>query len=617
MNRQGADPSTEPGWLARIRQGYALLQQGRADIAERVGREVLGSRPGEAAAINLVAIALNARGRHGDAAQLFAELTRLQPQERSHWSNLGTALRAEGQLQPALDAYQQAAALGEKSANFHYNVGLLHLDRDDFDSARAMLAQAHRLAPRDAEIAYQYGVACNESTRTQEGARALANWSQLDGLTTQLVAKFAVLLMNLGQTGAAETALAVARKDPRPSAAARLQIVLALERTNRLDDARRELDALLISPQSPQAELDVRAANGKLAQREGDHETAVSVYRGLAARCDKEERRHYHLFPLAKSLDALGRYDEAFVALEQAHRSQQQFMVLTSPAVETRKREPMRITRHGADPLDIAQWSNAEAPAAEQSPVFIVAYPRSGTTLLEHTLDAHPGLRTMDEQPFIQAALERLSGPGVQYPERMAALTAEQIEVARQHYWSLVATRVQLEPGQRLLDKNPLNILRLPAIRRLFPNSPLVLAVRHPCDVLLSCYMQHFRADFAWLCRDLDTLAVAYRRTFDFWYEQSALLGPSVLEIRYERFVASFEPHVRELAQFLRLPWHDAMLAPGQHALGRGFISTPSYSQVVEPVHSRSVDRWRHYERHFAPVLPQVRPYLERWGYDA
>jgi hypothetical protein len=199
----------------------------------------------------------------------------------------------------------------------------------------------------------------------------------------------------------------------------------------------------------------------------------------------------------------------------------------------------------------------------------------------------------------------------------MAALTVEQIDAARQHYWSLVATRVQLEPGQRLLDKNPLNILRLPAIRRLFPHSPIVLAIRHPCDVILSCYMQHFRAEFAWLCRDLDTLALAYRRSFDFWYEQSALLGPTVLEIRYERFVASFEQHVRELAQFLQLPWHDAMLAPGQHALDRGFISTPSYSQVVEPVHSRSVNRWRHYARHFAPILPQVRPYLERWSYDA
>ena len=409
MNRPGADPRTEPAWLTRIKQGYALLQQGRAEIAERVGREVLDSRPGEAVALNLVAIALNAQGRYADAAQLFAELTRVQPQERSHWGNLGTALRAAGQLQPALDAYQQAAMLGDKSANFHYNVGLLHLDRDDFDAARAMLAEAHRLAPRDAEIAYQYGVACNESTRTHEGARALANWSQFEGLTTELVAKFAVLLMNLGQTGAAEAALALARQDARPSASARLQIVLALERTNRLADARRELDALLVSSQTPQADLDVRAANGKLAQREGDHETAARVYRELAERCDKEERRHYHLFPLAKSLDALGRYDEAFAALKQAHQSQQRFMELTSPGVGTRKREPMRITRHGADPLDIEQWSNAGAPAAEDSPVFIVAYPRSGTTLLEHTLDAHPGLRTMDEQPFIQAALERLS----------------------------------------------------------------------------------------------------------------------------------------------------------------------------------------------------------------
>jgi Flp pilus assembly protein TadD len=279
MNRPGADPRTEPAWLTRIKQGYTLLQQGRAEIAERVGREVLDSRPGEAVALNLVAIALNAQGRYADAAQLFAELTRVQPQERSHWGNLGTALRAAGQLQPALDAYQQAAMLGDKSANFHYNVGLLHLDRDDFDAARAMLAEAHRLAPRDAEIAYQYGVACNESTRTHEGARALANWSQFEGLTTELVAKFAVLLMNLGQTGAAEAALALARQDARPSASARLQIVLALERTNRLADARRELDALLVSSQTPQADFDVRAANGKLAQREGDHETAARVYR--------------------------------------------------------------------------------------------------------------------------------------------------------------------------------------------------------------------------------------------------------------------------------------------------------------------------------------------------
>src|SRR5688572_16642824 len=209
-------PGTEPAWLARIRQGYASLQEGRADIAERAGREVLELRPGDPVALNLVAVALNARGQYAEAARLFGELTRAQPQERSHWGNLGTALRAAGQLQPALDAYTRAAALGEKSANFHYNVGLLHLDRGDFESARSVLGIAHRLAPQDAEIAYQCALACHESMHTIEGAAALSGWQRLQGLTTELTAKIGLMLMNLGDPEASAAAIARARQDPNP-----------------------------------------------------------------------------------------------------------------------------------------------------------------------------------------------------------------------------------------------------------------------------------------------------------------------------------------------------------------------------------------------------------------
>jgi tetratricopeptide (TPR) repeat protein len=607
--------SADAPWLAPVGQGYALLQQGRAPHAERLARDALVRWPGQPAALNLLAIALQAQGRHVDATPLFEELTRLEPGTAAHWTNLGTTLRAERRLPGALDAYVRAAALGEKSADFHYNVGLLHLDRGDFESARAVLATAHRLAPVDAEIAYQYATACYESTRPIEGMEALAQWTSMRGLTTELVAKIGVMLMNLGDPDGSVAALAQARSDPHPDAAARLQIALGLERTNRIAEARAELDALERLPAERLAEVEVRVLKGKLAQRAGRHDQAVEVFRDLAAGCIEEERRHYHLFPLAKSLDALGLCDQAFATLEHAHSSQRQFMELTSPDVVGRKREPMRITRHGCDPADVAQWDSSGAPDAQQSPVFIVAYPRSGTTLLEQTLDAHPALRSMDEQPFIQAALEQLAAPDVEYPERLAPLTPARLSQAREHYWKLVARRVRLAPGERLIDKNPLNILRLPAIRRLFPNAPIVLAIRHPCDVVLSCYMQHFRAEFGWLCRDLETLADAYRRTFDFWYEQAALLQPIVREVRYERFVVAFEDQVRELADFLALPWHDDMLSPGRRALDRGFISTPSYAQVVEPVHARAIDRWRGYERHFQPVLAQVRPYLERWGY--
>jgi hypothetical protein len=87
--------------------------------------------------------------------------------------------------------------------------------------------------------------------------------------------------------------------------------------------------------------------------------------------------------------------------------------------------------------------------------------------------------------------------------------------------------------------------------------------------------------------------------------------------MRYEEFVANFEEGVRELAEFLELPWHDAMLAPAEHARAKGFISTPSYSQVVQAVNRKAVGRWKAYERELAPAVAILQPYLQRWSYPA
>ncbi len=168
-------------------------------------------------------------------------------------------------------------------------------------------------------------------------------------------------------------------------------------------------------------------------------------------------------------------------------------------------------------------------------------------------------------------------------------MSRAQLDELRDVYWQSVRRKIDLAPGQRLVDKNPLNLLALPAIRRLFPNSRILLAIRHPCDVVLSSYMQHFTApDFILLCRNLPSLAAAYVRAFDFWNREASLLQPAVRDVRYEDFVADFETQVRATADFLGLEWTDAMLEPGEHARSKGFISTPSYSQVVQPVNTRS-----------------------------
>jgi hypothetical protein len=276
----------------------------------------------------------------------------------------------------------------------------------------------------------------------------------------------------------------------------------------------------------------------------------------------------------------------------------------------------MSVTARGCDAADVAAWDHTGAPSAAMSPVFVVGFPRSGTTLLELALDAHPQLKSMDEQRFVQDALDELLAAGAGYPQRLAGVSHGVLDRVRGNYWERVAKKVKLAPGERLVDKNPLNILRLPVIRRVFPNSRIVLAVRHPCDVILSCYMQQFRApDFALLCRSIESLALGFRRTFDYWYAQAALLGPAVHELKYEDFVRDFESGTRAVTDFLELPWAESMLRPAERAQAKGYISTPSYAQVAQPVNTRSVDRWRRYENHFSGALHPLDPYLVRWGY--
>lgn len=610
-------PSSSPAELpALLRQAVAAFNAGQLAAAETRCQQLLSLAPGDTRVLGLYGAVLHAQERYADAERVFGELTKLEPNSKLHWMNLGTARRGVGKYEDALLAYTRAAELGCATADFYFNVGLTHLDRRDYEAARAVLKKALDLEPADALIRSEYIKACYESMQTEEALAAVQGWTDFSQLTPAQLADLGRRLMNLGETEQAErvvTRLAASEIDVR----AMLTLAQIMERTNRLEQATQLLERVSNDARAADVGTELLVTEAQLAQRSGDHARACELFERALHTVDQFHDRHFILFPLAKSLDALKRYDQAFATLTEAHASQVEHLKLTAPMAVARGAPTWEITRWSCDPADIAQWDYADAPSLEESPVFVVAFPRSGTTLLEQTLDAHPQLGSMDEQPIVQAALDDIVAAGVRYPEEMGKLTVDQVKAIRVRYFERAATKVKLAPGQRLVDKNPLNMLRLPVIKRLFPNAPVILAVRHPCDVVLSCFMQHFRAPhFVLLCSDLESLAEGYRRSFDFWYRQSAMLSPNVLEIRYESFVADFERGVREMAEFLRLPWNDAMLAPAEHARAKRFISTPSYSQVVQPVNQKAVGRWRAYERHLAPIIPQLQTYQQRWGYS-
>jgi tetratricopeptide (TPR) repeat protein len=608
---------TSPAHDALIQSALAALNAGNAAQAEADCRRVLASDPNHTGALSLIGFMQLAQGRAGEALPLFDRLVRLEPNEPSHWFNLGNALRGAGSPDDSLKALARAAELGANTADFHFNLGLTHMARGDFESARAVLAHALELAPDDVEIRHRYVLSCYECMQFDAAMAALDHWVPPTGAPVETVAAIAQALLNLGDYARAETLIqSVAGADANASAL--LIMVQVFERTNRLPQAVALLEQLSARPDSRLLGSDLQRVSAKIAQRRGDHELAVELYRQALTDYGEPHDGHFILFSLAESLHALGRHDETMKTLLDAHRSHATYIRRSRPLAGVRGIPQMAITEFSCDPADVATWDDSGAPPTAMSPVFVVAFPRSGTTLLELTLDAHPNLASMDEQPFVQNALEDILALSIKYPEQLGRLTAPQLEEIRRRYFERAARKVRLEPGQRLVDKNPLNILRLPVMRRVFPNSPIILAVRHPLDVILSCWMQHFRApDFAMLCADMPSLTLGYRKTFDFWYEHVDMLSPLVLEVKYEDLVADFEPQVRHIAEFLQLPWNDAMLSPAARARDKGYISTPSYSQVVQPVNQRAVGRWRAYRPYLEPALPVLKPYLERWGYES
>jgi tetratricopeptide (TPR) repeat protein len=600
-----------------LQEAYRAFESGHTALAESHCRRVLALDANHTGALALAGFVQLSQSRFGEAVPVFDRLCRLERAQPSHWMNLGTAYRGIGNPDDSLIAYGRAAELGARSADFYYNLGLTHIARGDFEAGRAVLHDALQLVPGDDEARYQYVRCCYECMRYELAVAALEHWTPGADVAPEVTAGLAQMLLNMGEHARAETLLQATVSNQAADPGAVLIMVQILERTNRLAQAEALLLQLAGRPDAALLGAELQWVSARMAQRRADHALAIELYRQALVDYSKPHERHFIQYKLAESLHALGRHDETIDTLIQANRSQAIFIRRNRPMAAVRGIPQLDVANYHCDPADVALWDHAGAPSAADSPVFVVAFPRSGTTLLELTLDAHPLLRSMDEQPFVQNALEDMLKHGVIYPEEIGKLSAAQLDDIRASYWQRTRSKVQIGAGQRLVDKNPLNILRLPVMRRLFPNAPILLAIRHPYDVMLSCFMQHFRApDFALLCSDMRSLTAGYRRTFDFWYAHVALLSPKVLEVRYETFVTEFPAEVRRIAEFLELPWDAAMLEPAARARAKGFISTPSYAQVVQPVHQKAVGRWQAYRKYLQPAYPIVEPYLRRWGYE-
>jgi tetratricopeptide (TPR) repeat protein len=457
----------------------------------------------------------------------------------------------------------------------------MHGVRHDYAAAERCFEQAVRVSPRKTE------------------ALALAGANSRDFRNPDLTERY--------------FRRAVEQADASPELLADLAEIY--ERLRRRDEAAALIErALRLNPGSAAARL----VHARLEHQAGRPEQAEQLLRSLPPGAQSFLRIRY-AYELGHLLDRQGRYDEAMVAFLEAKsllRPQAERSIAELKIVRARIEH---VTRNLSANL-FQSWQDVAFQPVRQL-ALLGGHPRSGTTLLEQVLDAHPQIISAEETEIFHndayAPLLRGHPDDTAMLDGLAGTTAEQLEQSRRNYFQAMELSLgQPLAGRLLVDKNPSYTFLIPGFVRIFPEARLLIALRDPRDVALSCFMQNLplnQSGAAFL--NLESTAAEYAALMNVWLTLKPLLKNPWCEIRYEDMVADLESVARRTLEFLGVPWDERVLGFDRHAREKT-VRSPTYADVTQPVYKRAVGRWRNYQKYLEPHLEKLEPFVKAFGYE-
>ena len=536
------------------------------------------------------------------AVDAYEALVASNPDDWESWNNLGNARREVGDLDGSIDALLRATKIEPNSPPVRLNLATVLVRAGRFDEAETQLRSMAEDFKQDEKPLRELHALLKQQMRDEEALEAIEGAVERAPRDIELWLALASHRMALLKHDDAATAYrSIVERDPS-NPLANLGLAAVMEVTNRTAELSAFVGEAEARGVGPDAMNFIRALDFRRKKQFEDGLQALALVPE-----EMESSRRAHV--LGQLEEGAGNYDAAFAAYERMNELKRD----DPSQPELRAANYREMIRRQTDSLTDA-WGDScrDVPIdGRPSPVFLLGFPRSGTTLLDTILMGHPRVEVLEEEPTLRGA-----GAAVPF-ESLATATPEQVQAGRDSYFEVAASRTPLREGNLLIDKNPLSSNAVPLIRRLFPDARIILALRHPCDVVLSCFVTNFKLNdgMANFLR-LDTAAELYDVTFTYFERAQQLLRVPMHAMTYERLVADQAAELRPLFDFLGLDWHDSALDHATTARGRGHIKTASYAQVIEPIYQRSAGRWQRFRSHLEPVIPMLRPWAEKFGYE-
>ncbi len=491
-----------------------------------------------------------------------------------------------------------------------YLRGCAAFQMGDLSQSLSDLENVHRNHPEHLHAAYYFGRSLRASGRLVEALAPLQ--ASLGEKELEITARYelATCLSRLRRRPEAIDHYQAIMKLQPDHAQAAANLASLLERENRLEECEFWVGkALLMDPASETAQM----TRATLDRRNGKYPEAVKQLRSLLATVDQPVNRSIAWNQLGQCFEGEGKWNEAFNAFSESNR----ILKAHHPGASPDPRSP-----HSLQTLSrIQEWLKEKPLVRWKEPAtgdgsgitFLVGFPRSGTTLLDRMLGAHPEIEVLEEKSLFSSLHQDWLEPGTL--ESLADVTEAQITDARATYRREMSRHRRQPQRSLVIDKLPLNLSYLFLIHRLFPEAPVIFLQRHPLDVCISCYFQSFEleASMAYFL-DIQHTAQYYDAVMQVASLSIGQLGNPLHKLCYEDLVAEPEAQLRALLGFLALEWNDSVLQYRQPH-GADTINTPSYQQVSQALYSQSIGKWQHYSKQLEPILPVLQPWVKHFGY--
>jgi tetratricopeptide (TPR) repeat protein len=562
------------------------------------------------------AIQAHRTGATDTAERLCLDVLELAPDRPGALTVLYEIRKAQGKRRAAEVLVRRIVALDPNNFWATNELTLILLAKGDLAEGEIHARNAVRIAPENPQAHNLMGMILTEAQRPAIGEYHYRRVLEFSG------ARDPILLANLAWCLKTQGRMEEARALYEESVAAAPEIRQTLLGFARLEEADRNFDKAgelldrldAIAADDPGVMLSRAVLLGRMRK----YDEALQVLDAMAAASEGGKLGANELLEKGRLLDVMERYDDAFTAFTEGKRvarevSGQHYLDQQAEQLINRLRGFFTAGR-----LHILPRAGVRADVPQ--PVFILGFPRSGTTLAEQTLSAHPRICAGDELPLVNDItniMPRMFGSPLAYPEALAELwmgdRRDGLDNLRDYYLQKVRQMGILRPGADFFtDKMPLNEMHLGLIALLFPEAPLIHVIRHPLDVMVSAISNHFTHGF-FCSYSLESAAKHYLRVMELVQSYRAEMALRYLPVRYEDIIEDQEAAVRAMLEFIGAAFDTRCLSFHEN---RRYARTASYAQVTEQLYDRSRFRYRHYRAYLGRAIEILRPVIERLGYS-